>query len=101
MSLYIDLGNDYTKLEKELIEKNRLLNERLEAQTLINETLIKQLSICGVMQSLLCVDSKSHNFITIGKKYEILQKLGDNCIIVNDLGIQQVYSIECFESEKK
>ena len=48
MALYFDLGNDYTKLEKELIEKNRLLNERLQAQTLINETLTKQLSICGV-----------------------------------------------------
>jgi len=52
MALYFDFGNDYTKFEKELLEKNRLLNERLEAQTLINETLTKQLSIQGVGSSL-------------------------------------------------
>lgn len=48
MALYFDLGNDYTKLEKELLEKNRILNERLESQTLINETLAKQLTLYGV-----------------------------------------------------
>lgn len=48
MALFYDLGVYYTKLEKELLEKLRLLNERLQAQILINETLTKQLSIQGV-----------------------------------------------------
>lgn len=58
MALYFDLGNDYTKLEKELLEKNRLLNERLEAQNLINEQLIKKLSICGVVSSKITNEQK-------------------------------------------
>lgn len=53
MALYFDLGNGYTKLEKELLEKNRFLNERLEAQTLINEQLAKQLAIQVVGSSII------------------------------------------------
>ena len=60
----------------------------------------EQFSLQGVRPSLLCVNSKSHNFITVGNRYKILQKLDDSCIIVNDYGIQQIYKIDCFENQK-
>jgi hypothetical protein len=68
MALFFDIGTDYTKFEKELLEKNRLLNERLEAKTLINEQLTKQLSIQGVGCSLPTKEEIALEFAEITKQ---------------------------------
>ena len=69
MALYFDLGNDYTKFEKELLEKNRTLNERLEAQTLINEALTKQLALCSVGSEAELLADKKQDFLEVCKDF--------------------------------
>jgi len=51
MSLYYDLGKDYTKLEIELKNEITLLKNLLEEQVLVNKAQAEQLILSGVVSS--------------------------------------------------
>ena len=63
----------------------------------VAETIVKNLSLSGVVASVLCVDSKDYNFITLDSKYELVKEGLEYMTIYDNDGDLSTYEKECFK----
>ncbi len=80
----------------EVLEKRGYKNEDLinEIEQIYNK---QQLHIHGVVASVLCVDSKEYNFITLNSKYELVKEGLEYMTIYDNDGDLSTYEKECFK----
>lgn len=86
-----------TLMDNELPNVGKVIIQSMNEDMAVILALKQLLNLYDVVASVLCVDSKSHSFIDVGGKYELIKESENYYTIYDNEGDIGTFEKECFK----